>query len=305
MSSVNLFLAHPRGFCAGVIRAIDIVEQALKDLKECEKPLFIYHEIVHNKQVIENLNSKGVVSINEFDEAAPGKTVILSAHGVGLDIYQKAKELDLKIIDATCPLVEKVHRQITSFARENMEIIVIGSKTHPEIIGTVGQVPGYKKIHILNSVEEVENLDIPSDTLVGYVTQTTLSLDDCKEIVDALKHKFPNLHGLGENNICYATTHRQKAIKELVKKAETIIILGSKNSSNSKQLQQVALKNGAKKAFLIDDASELDWSELEGEENIGIGAGASAPEYLVKEVLEHFSARYNKINLHEIIIPQK
>ena len=302
MTSVNLFLANPRGFCTGVTRAIGIVEKALA---ECEKSLYLYHEIVHNKHVIEDLNSKGIVSIDELDKATSGKTIVFSAHGVGLDRYKKAKELDLKIVDATCPLVEKVHRQITSFAEENMEIIVIGSKTHPEIIGTVGQVPGYKKIHILNSTEEVEKLNIPSDTKIGYVTQTTLSLDDCQEIIEALKHKFPSIHGLGKNNICYATTHRQNAIKEIVKKAGTIIILGSKSSSNSKQLQQVALKNGAKKAFLIDDTSELDWQELEGEENIGIGAGASAPEYLVQELLEHFSARYNKINLHEVIIPQK
>lgn len=297
-SVLDLYLAEPRGFCAGVRRAINLVEDALTQFGA---PVYVRHEIVHNKYVIADLEKKGAVFIEELSEVKNNRPVIFSAHGVGLDVIEEAKALGLKTIDATCPLVNKVHQQIKKFNDKNMQIVVIGKKNHPEIIGTIGQVKNPNKVHVIASAEEVENLEISAEEEIGFVTQTTLSGDDTVEIVNALKIKFPKIGSMAKADICYATTNRQKAIKSLSEKAPMIIVLGSKNSSNSKQLKETALKSGAKEAVLVDCADELDWNELKKYSAIGISAGASAPEYLVEDLLLAFSKHYDKINIHNVI----
>lgn len=302
MSELDVYLASPRGFCAGVRRAIAIVEKALL---EYGAPVYVRHEIVHNKHVIKNLEDKGAVFIENLEEVPQNRPVIFSAHGVSNEVIVQAQNMGLKTINATCPLVAKVHNEIKKFAKINMEIIVIGKDNHPEIIGTVGQLDNTENVHIINSIQEAKDLKINCDKNVGFVTQTTLSVDDTHEIIDYLKGHFVNLKSLPKDDICYATTHRQKAIKEIAKKCEFIIIIGSKNSSNSKQLKEVALKNGAKKAFLIDDYSELDFSELNDFKAIGISAGASAPEYLVENLISQLELNYDKINIHNVIIAEE
>lgn len=299
---INLFLAEPRGFCAGVRRAISIVEEALQ---KYGSPIYVRHEIVHNRHVIEDLKAKGAIFVEEISDIPQGATAIFSAHGVSQSVIKEAQEKGLNTIDATCPLVEKVHRQIKKYAAQDMEIIIIGKASHPEIIGTLGQIPNYKKIHIIRTQEDAEKLSISSDQNIGFVSQTTLSVDDTAEIIKTLKEKYPNIKGLEQKDICYATTNRQKAIKELTKVCDCILVLGSPNSSNSKQLKEVALKNGAKQAYLIDDASELNWDEINPFQNIGISAGASAPEYLVEELIENFKRRYDKIKIHNLIITKE
>ena len=297
---LDIYLAEPRGFCAGVVRAVNIVEETLK---EFGAPIYVRHEIVHNKHVIADLKNKGVIFVNEIDEVEDtNRPVIFSAHGTGLDIAAKAKELNLKTIDAVCPLVKRVHNQIRKLNEIGAEIIIIGKKNHPEIIGTIGQLPKGKSFYIIDSIEQLQSLPINPDSIVGFVTQTTLSADDTKEIIEHLRAKFKNLHSLAGNDICYATTNRQKAVKELAKYVELIVILGSQNSSNSKQLKEVALKSGVKDAILIDDVSELDWSKVKSFSKIGISAGASAPEHLTQELLNQFATHYDKINIHECII---
>lgn len=302
IKEINLFLAEPRGFCAGVRRAISLVEEALQ---KYGKPIYVRHEIVHNRHVIEELKKKGAVFVEEISDIPYGATAIFSAHGVSQKVIDEAKEKGLNTIDATCPLVEKVHRQIKKYAEQNMEIIVIGKASHPEIIGTLGQIPNYKKIHVIRTTEDVQTLNIPATENVGFVSQTTLSVDDTAEIIKALKTKYPHIKGLEQKDICYATTNRQKAIKELTRNCSCILVLGSPNSSNSKQLKEVALKNGARQAYLIDDAAEVDWQEVKQHKNIGISAGASAPEYLVTELIEKFKERYDKININNIIITKE
>jgi 4-hydroxy-3-methylbut-2-enyl diphosphate reductase len=293
---INLYLAEPRGFCTGVTRAIRIVEKALEDYGA---PVFVLNEIVHNKHVVKYLQDRGTVFVTCLNDAPTNRPLIFSAHGVGKNIVEEAKRRGLNYIDATCPLVTKVHSQVVKFEEENSEIIVIGKKNHPEIIGVVGQVNRSKKVHVIDSVEEVKNLEISKDEKIGFVTQTTLCTDDVKEIVEYLYAHFPNLISMKENDICYATTHRQMAVKEVSKDAEMVIVIGSKNSSNSNRLKEVALKNG-KDAILIDDASELDWEKIKGYKNIGITAGASAPEELVVELIDAFKVHYEKINIHSV-----
>ncbi len=293
----NIYLAEPRGFCAGVRRAISIVEQALHDFGA---PVYVRHEIVHNKHVIEDLKAKGVIFIDDFSEIADkSRPVIFSAHGVPISVEAEAKRLKLKTIDATCPLVAKVHRQIQKLQNLNMEIIVIGKPKHVEIIGTIGQVKDQSRIHIINSLAEAEQLGLDPKSNIGFVTQTTLSVDDTHDIVSYLKKKFPTIETMRKDDICFATTNRQKAVKEIARQAELMIVIGSKNSSNSKQLREVALKNGAKEAFLIDDAAELDWKTVDRYSSIGITAGASAPEYLVEDLLYQLRAHYDNINIIE------
>lgn len=293
----NIYLAEPRGFCAGVRRAISIVEQALHDFGA---PVYVRHEIVHNKHVIEDLKAKGVIFIDDFSEITDkSRPVIFSAHGVPLSVEAEAQRLNLKTIDATCPLVAKVHRQIQKLQSQNMEIIVIGKPKHVEIIGTIGQVKDQSRIHVINSLAEAEQLDLNPELPIGFVTQTTLSVDDTRDIVAYLKQKFPTIETMRKDDICFATTNRQKAVKEMAPKAELVIVIGSKNSSNSKQLREVALKNGAKEALLIDDAGELDWNTAGKYSSIGITAGASAPEYLVEDLLYQLRAHYDNINIIE------
>ena len=296
--NLTVYIAEPRGFCAGVRRAIEIVEQALRDYGA---PVYVRHEIVHNKHVIEDLKNKGMIFIDELaqmqDQSRP---LIFSAHGVPQSVADETDKLGIKTIDATCPLVAKVHNQIKKLYDEDMEIIVIGKKNHVEIIGTVGQIPSSNKLHIINSKEDIEALNINPESKVGFVTQTTLSVDDTKEIVAALKQKFPSISAMRKDDICFATTNRQKAVKEMAKVADLIIVIGSKNSSNSKQLKEVALKNGAKNAVLIDDASELDWALLKEYQTIGITAGASAPEYLVQDLLYQLKSHYDNIKIMDV-----
>lgn len=299
---IKLLLAEPRGFCAGVRRAINIVENALQ---KYAPPIYIRHEIVHNKHVIEELKNKGAVFVEGIEEIPESSVVILSAHGVGLDVIKQAKEKHLTIIDATCPLVEKVHRQIQKYAAQNFEIIVIGKSSHPEIIGTLGQIPDYKRIHVINSIQEAEKIQISANVPVGFVTQTTLSVDDTQEIINVLKTRFSEIEGLQTKDICYATTNRQNAIKKIAPLSDCVFVLGSKNSSNSKQLRDVALKNNAPQAYLIDDVTEIDWSTVDTCHTFGISAGASAPEYLVEELIDEFKSRYHKINIQDVIIAKE
>lgn len=299
---IKLLLAEPRGFCAGVRRAINIVEYALQ---KYGPPIYVRHEIVHNKHVIEELKNKGAVFVEGIEEIPESSVVILSAHGVGLDVIKQAKEKHLTIIDATCPLVEKVHRQIQKYAAQNFEIIVIGKSSHPEIIGTLGQIPDYKRIHVINSIQEAEKIQISANVPVGFVTQTTLSVDDTQEIINVLKTRFPEIEGLQTKDICYATTNRQNAIKKIAPLSDCVFVLGSKNSSNSKQLRDVALKNNAPQAYLIDDVTEIDWNTLDTCHTFGISAGASAPEYLVEELIDKFKSRYHKINIQDVIIAKE
>lgn len=296
---MDIYLAEPRGFCAGVRRAIAIVENALE---QYGAPIYVRHEIVHNKHVIEDLKQKGVVFIEDIFDADPKRPLIFSAHGVSQEVKDKAHELGLFTIDATCPLVEKVHRQVRKFFEQNFEIIVIGKKEHPEIVGTVGQVGEHAKLNIIYSLKEVQSLEIEDTEHVGFVTQTTLSTDDTLEIIHCLKERFHKIQGLPKADICYATTNRQTAVKELVKHTPNIVILGSKNSSNSRHLQETALKAGAQNAWLADDASELDWEKINTFSSLGISAGASAPEYLVEDLLQELAKRYHNINKKYVTI---
>ena len=299
---ITLWLADPRGFFSFFRRAINLVEQALKT---CPPPVYARHELVHNRHVIDDLKAKGAVFVEDLSVVPDGSTLIFSAHGVGKEIISQAAAKHLHTIDATCPLVEKVHQQIIKYAEQNIDIIVIGKASHPEIIGTIGQIPGYKKLHVINSVEEAQKINIPAENPVGFVSQTTLSVDETSEIISVLKRRFPNLQGLAKKYICYATTNRQQAVKALASRAECIIILGSQNSSNSRQLKETALRNGARAAFLIDDSTELDWSAIAAYQNFGISAGASAPEYLIKKLLDDFRSRYHKINIRDVIVAEE
>ena len=267
---MDVYLTAPRGFCAGVRRAITLVEEALQ---QYGAPVYVRHEIVHNKYVIADLEAKGAVFIEDLDDAPNDRPVVFSAHGVSRDIIQEAARRGLTIIDATCPLVEKVHRRIRQFDCQGMEIIVIGKKNHPEIIGTVGQLEKTRKVHIIYTVDEAQKLSLPEDATVGFVTQTTLSLDDTKEIIASLKQRFPNIQGLSKADICYATTNRQTAVRELAKLTPNIVIFGSKNSSNSKHLCESAFKHGAQNAWLVDDFNELDWNQIDKLSSLGISAG--------------------------------
>ena len=300
---MDVYLVQPRGFCAGVRRALAIVQQTLA---QYGAPIYVRHEIVHNKHIIEDLRQQGVVFVDELDDIAD-KThpVILSAHGVSQKVYQEAKQQNLQVIDATCPLVEAVHRQIKKLEDEGDNIIVIGKAEHPEILGTVGQLKHPEQACVVSNIAEIENIKINKDQAVGIVTQTTLSVDDTKEMIAALKQKFPHLKNAKQANICFATTNRQKAIRELVKKTGHILVIGSKNSSNSRHLREVALHCGAKQAWLIDDASETLWSELDKCASIGITAGASAPEYLVEELIKSLQQHYGNINIYDVIVTQE
>lgn len=293
--TLEVYLASPRGFCAGVKRAITIVEESLKKFGA---PVYVRHEIVHNKRVIQELKSKGAVFVDELKEVPDGHPVIFSAHGVSRKTYSEAASRRLATTDATCPLVAKVHEQIRRLEQSRAEIIIIGKRNHPEIIGTVGQLEHPEKVHIINSAAEAEALQVSPTAKIGYVTQTTLSVDDTKEIIAQLQDKFPNLSAMSKSDICFATTNRQNAVKALLSKTKNIVILGSANSSNSKQLKETALKNGAEKAFLIDEARELNLSAISG--SLGISAGASAPDELVDELLLELRRHYDKINIHKV-----
>jgi 4-hydroxy-3-methylbut-2-enyl diphosphate reductase len=278
----KVLLAKPRGFCAGVDRAIDVVNMALQLFGS---PVYVRKEIVHNKYVIRSLAAKGAVFVDELEEIPTGAVAIFSAHGVSPEVRARAAAKNLKVIDATCPLVTKVHLEAVRYAREGRSIILVGHAGHDEVIGTMGEVPG--QIQLVGSVEEAEQVHIPDPERVAVTTQTTLGVDDANVIIEVLRRRFPKLMAPPSDDICYATENRQRAVKLMAEEADLVLVLGSDNSSNSRRLREVAEGAGAK-AFLIDDASEINPAWLEGVECVAITAGASAPEYLVQQVVAYF-----------------
>jgi len=284
MGLKKLWLAKPRGFCAGVDRAIDVVNMALQSYGA---PIYVRKEIVHNKYVIRSLAAKGAVFVEDIAEIPEGAVTIFSAHGVSPEVRAQAAAKNLKVIDATCPLVTKVHLEAVRFAREGRSIILVGHAGHDEVVGTMGEVPG--QIQLVGSVEEAEKVQVPHPDRAAVITQTTLGVDDANEIISVLRRRFPGLATPSGDDICYATQNRQTAVKLLAKEADLVLVLGSDNSSNSRRLREVAQSAGAH-AYLIDDASEIDPKWLERAERVVITAGASAPEHLVQDVLAYFKA---------------
>lgn len=285
---LHILLAAPRGFCAGVVRAIDVVERALQLYGA---PVYVRHEIVHNKFVVESLKSKGAIFVEELDEVPDGKApVIFSAHGVPKSVPDAAAKRNLIAIDATCPLVTKVHREAAIHHKRGRLVILIGHHGHPEVEGTLGQLPPGAVI-LVEDVEDVEHLRVSDPDNLAWATQTTLSVEDTRDVVEALQKRFPNIVGPHKNDICYATTNRQEAVSAIAPKVEALIVVGSPNSSNSQRLREVAERAGCKVARLILRADEIDWAEFEGIKTLGITAGASAPEVLVEEIIDAFAKR--------------
>jgi len=281
---MKILLANPRGFCAGVDRAIEIVNVCLERF---EPPIYVRHEVVHNKFVVEDLANRGAVFVEELDEVPDGAIVIFSAHGVSKAVEDEAERRDLTVFDATCPLVTKVHIEVNKFAKTGVDAVLIGHAGHPEVEGTMGRFdPLYGgRIHLIEDVVDVANLDLPADTDLAFVTQTTLSMDDTAEVIDALKNKFPKIHAPRKDDICYATQNRQDAVKGLAARCQVVLVVGSPNSSNSNRLRELAERLGAK-AHLIDNAGEMQKDWFAGVDTVGVTAGASAPEVLIQEVLD-------------------
>ena len=286
---INILLANPRGFCAGVDRAIQIVEEALS---QYGKPIYVRHEVVHNQYVINDLKTKGAIFIENLSDVPKGAHVIFSAHGISKAIREEAKSRELIPIDATCPLVTKVHVEVNKMLNQGMDIIMIGHKGHPEVEGTMGQIEKHhttRKMFLIETIEDVKYLTVDNPDKMAYVTQTTLSIDDTKAMIEALKKKYPNIQGPKSDDICYATQNRQDAVKEISGLCDLIIIVGSNNSSNSNRLKELALREGVE-AYLIDHEGALQSSWLLNKENIGISAGASAPEISVTNILKKIEA---------------
>lgn len=292
---MNLYIANPRGFCAGVDRAIQIVEMALE---KYGAPVYVRHEIVHNKYVVESLQKRGAIFVDELNEVPDDKPVVFSAHGVPKSVPAEAQKRNMLYIDATCPLVSKVHREAERYDKQGAEIVMIGHKGHPEVIGTMGQLKD-GAIHLVECPEDVEKLELQNTDNVAYITQTTLSLDDTSAVINALKDKYPSIKDPRKEDICYATTNRQNAVKELAKEVDLVLIIGAPNSSNSRRLVEVAQKNGCR-SVLIQRASEINWDLFEDVKNVGISAGASAPEILVEEVMQAVKSRF-KTNVENIL----
>jgi len=287
--SLRIVLCAPRGFCAGVVRAIDVVEQALRIHGA---PVYVRHEIVHNKYVVDSLKAKGVVFIEELSEApSEGAPVIFSAHGVAKSVPEEARARGLFTIDATCPLVTKVHREAQVHHKRGRHVILIGHMGHPEVVGTVGQLPA-GAVTLVGTAEDVDRLDFPDDAELAFVTQTTLSVDDTREVAAALKRRFPAIHSSPLEDICYATTNRQEAIKQAARQVEAVIVVGAANSSNSQRLREVAEREGCRIALLVPSADEIDWAVFQGLSSLAITAGASAPEILVERILDGFAERF-------------
>jgi 4-hydroxy-3-methylbut-2-en-1-yl diphosphate reductase len=277
---MRVVLAQPRGFCAGVERAIEIVERALK---KYGPPIYVRHEIVHNRHVVEDLRTRGAIFVDELDEIPPGARTVFSAHGVAKRVEALARERDLPVIDATCPLVAKVHNEGRRYAAQGREIVLVGHAGHAEVEGTIGQVPA--KVHLVQTVEDVATLQVRDPDKLAYITQTTLSVDDTRGIIGALQARFPSIVGPDVRDICYATQNRQQAVRELAHTVDVILVVGSRNSSNSNRLREIGEELG-KRAYLIDDAASLQPEWFEGVETVGLTAGASAPEMLVRGVLD-------------------
>ena len=276
----EILLAQPRGFCAGVDRAIDIVERALTQFGA---PIYVRHEIVHNAYVVKDLRDKGAVFIEELADVPAGQTVVFSAHGVSKAVQQEARERGLQIFDATCPLVTKVHMEVAKMRREGREIIMIGHDGHPEVEGTMGQAE--EGMYLVETLADVAGIEVSNPDMLAYVSQTTLSVDDTAEVIAALKQRFPNIAEPKKGDICYATTNRQEAVKFMAPQVDVVIVVGSPNSSNSNRLREVAEKIGAA-AYMVDNAAQIDPAWLVGKRRIGVTAGASAPEILVQAVID-------------------
>jgi 4-hydroxy-3-methylbut-2-enyl diphosphate reductase len=287
---MTVLLAEPRGFCAGVDRAIEIVERALE---KYGAPVYVRHEIVHNRYVVETLENKGAVFVEELDEVPADAPVIFSAHGVPKRVPEEAERRRLTYVDATCPLVSKVHREAERQHAQGRTIVLIGHAGHPEVEGTMGQLPE-GAIHLIETAAEAALLDLEGQGEdLAYVTQTTLSVDDTAGIIDALKRRYPMINGPKQEDICYATTNRQQAVKAMAGEADAVLVVGAPNSSNSMRLVEVARRSGCREAMLVQRAGDIDWSRLEGVRTLGITAGASAPEVLVEEVIDALKSRFD------------
>ena len=285
----KIHLANPRGFCAGVDRAIEMVELALK---KWGRPVYVRHEIVHNKHVVNDLKNKGAVFVEELKDCPSDRPVIFSAHGVPKLVPEEAKKRQMIFVDATCPLVTKVHNEIKRYYDNGYKIIMIGHRGHPETIGTMGQLPE-GEVLLVENIEDVERIDPSEYKKLAYVTQTTLSIDDTKEIALALNKKFPSIQNPKKEDICYATTNRQEEVKRLVKFVDLILVVGSDNSSNSQRLVDVAKRGGCSEAYLIEDHSKIDWEKVASANSIGVTSGASAPDHLVKEVISSIQEKFD------------
>ena len=291
---LNIFLAGPRGFCAGVDRAIEMVKGALK---KYGAPVYVRHEIVHNKFVVENLKSQGAIFVEELNEIEDrSRPVIFSAHGVPKAVPEEALSLNLVYYDATCPLVSKIHKEVENFDKKNLPVILIGHRNHPEVIGTMGQTD--KLIHLVEKVEDVKKLPFNQNDEIAYVTQTTLSVDDTKDIIKEIKLHFSNVIEPKKNDICYATTNRQEAVKKIANQCDYFLVIGASNSSNSLRLVEVAKNYGSKKAILVEDVDSLNLNIFQESENIGITASASSPEVLVKKLLDNLKRNF-EIHINE------
>ena len=275
----KIVLAQPRGFCAGVVRAIEIVERAIQ---KYGTPVYVRHEIVHNKYVVEDLRNKGAIFVDEVDEIPEGAVTVFSAHGVSRKVISDAGGRSLHTLDATCPLVSKVHKQGQHYAKQGYEIVMIGHAGHAEVEGTLGQIDG--KVYLIESSQDVETLEVSNPETLAYVTQTTLSVDDTRDVIEALIAKYPNIRGPNVQDICYATQNRQKAVRDLVEKVELVLVIGAKNSSNSNRLREIGTEMGVT-SYLIDDASALNPKWLENVNQLGVTAGASAPEILIDQLI--------------------
>ena len=289
---LNIFLAAPRGFCAGVDRAIEMVEMALQ---KWGRPIYVRHEIVHNKYVVDNLRNKGAIFVENVSDCPKDRPIIFSAHGVAKSVISEAQMRNMIFLDATCPLVSKVHIEAERHSKKGLQIIMIGHQGHPETIGTMGQLPK-NEIILVETVADVKMIKPKDPEKLAYITQTTLSLDDTSDIVTALKNRFPLIVGPHKEDICYATTNRQNAVKSIAKKIEGLLVIGSANSSNSQRLVEVGQRAGCRYSQLIGTHKDIDWLALSGMQSIGITAGASAPEILIDNVVTSFKARYN-VNL--------
>ena len=291
---LNIFLAGPRGFCAGVDRAIEMVKGALK---KYGAPVYVRHEIVHNKFVVENLKSQGAIFVEELNEIEDrSRPVVFSAHGVPKAVPEEALSLNLVYYDATCPLVSKIHKEVENFDKKNLPVILIGHRNHPEVIGTMGQTD--KKIYLVEKVEDVKKLPLNQNDEIAYVTQTTLSIDDTKDIIKEVKLHFSNVIEPKKNDICYATTNRQEAVKKIANQCDYFLVIGASNSSNSLRLVEVAKNYGSKKAILVEDVDSLNLNIFQESENIGITASASSPEVLVKKLLDNLKRNF-EIHINE------
>ena len=291
LQSLRILLCAPRGFCAGVVRAVDSVEEALR---RHGKPVYVRHEIVHNKYVVDDLKAKGAIFVDELDEIPDtGAPVIFSAHGVAKTVPQEAVRRKFYAIDATCPLVTKVHREAdVQFRKHGRTIILIGHKGHPEVVGTMGQLPD-GAVKLVETIADVETLTVDDPDALAWASQTTLSVDDTAAIVAALHKRFPNITAPHRDDICYATTNRQEAVKAVAGKADIFIVIGAPNSSNSQRLRETAERRGCEKSILVERSADIDWSLFEGAKSVAITAGASAPDILVDEVIDAIKTRYD------------